>query len=199
MLAGIPETPDIYAHYHGGGEESQPYLAGLAPVFGKRVSFFNSVDYALSSPIWAFNNAMKPDDKSFAFFNYEDGDGNLGTYKETQTVTVDGEEKEVPCDQFYRDPPLADREVQKIGDAHLPDRFRIFAYCVESRNKAMGRVGAFNPFDGFDLQANELNYTDKHYSHSREFRSNIVAEWAYWEKVVGVVEYTRSMWREPQQ
>jgi len=199
MLAGIPETPDIYAHYHGGGEESQPYLAGLAPVFGKRVSFFNSVDYALSSPIWAFNNAMKPDDKSFAFFNYEDGDGNLGTYKETQTVTVDGEEKEVPCDQFFRDPPLADREVQKIGDANLPDRFRIFAYCAESRNKAMGRIQqSIEDFSSFNLQGEELNYDHRHYCHSREFRSNIVDEWAYWKKVMEVAEYTQDMWPAPE-
>ena len=41
-----------------------------------------------------------------------------------------------------------------------------------------------NKLTPFNLRSAPLSYDDQHYSHSRQFRSNIVAEWQYWSKVI---------------
>ncbi|NOY81708.1 MAG: hypothetical protein GXP31_11995, partial [Kiritimatiellaeota bacterium] len=152
FFGAIPDTPDGYAHYPGGPDlGGLPYLDGYAGKVETKVNFYNPVDYALKGIGWACNNATKPDGGATRYFGYEDNDGGLGSYKET-----DGNGD--LCDQFYRHPPLADRDIQKIGETSLPDRYRVFAYCAESRNKAMGRVTALTDFGGFDLQVNGLNY-----------------------------------------
>jgi len=54
---------------------------------------------------------------------------------------------------------------------------------AESRSDALGATKIkVNGFDGkYILRA--FGYNDKHYSHSRQFRSNIVDEKSYWKKV----------------
>ncbi|MCP4110291.1 MAG: alpha/beta hydrolase [Desulfobacteraceae bacterium] len=75
----------------------------------------------------------------------------------------------------------------------LPDdRYEIFAFCAESRSLALGaQNGHVDGFDNeIDLQDTELglNYDNHHYSHSKQFRSNIIDERNYWQKVVDVAE-----------
>ena len=73
---------------------------------------------------------------------------------------------------------------QKDTKLNLPeDRYRIFSYCAESRSNALGAIEIkVNGFDEkFILQA--LGYDSQHYSHSRQFRSTIVDEFPYWDKV----------------
>ena len=62
-------------------------------------------------------------------------------------------------------------------------RHMVFAYCAESRSKALGqaKLGVAG-FTGFDLNAT-LKHDKTHYSHSREFRSNVAAEEPFWKRV----------------
>ena len=62
------------------------------------------------------------------------------------------------------------------------NRFEIFSFCLESRSRALGvvtgRVAGFGT--DINLMGTSYGYNEKHYSHSRQFRSNIVDENAYW-------------------
>ena len=63
----------------------------------------------------------------------------------------------------------------------------------------MGRISSLPEFQGFNLAAEPLYYDDSHYCHSREFRSNIVDEWAYWRKVMEAPKFTQDIWPDPKQ
>ena len=63
------------------------------------------------------------------------------------------------------------------------ERYEIFSFCAESRSGALGAVyGPVENFDEFNLQIPGLDYDHERYSHSRQFRSNIVKEWKYWDQ-----------------
>jgi hypothetical protein len=63
-------------------------------------------------------------------------------------------------------------------------RYQIFAYCAESRSKALGKVrSSVTGFESWDLNAN-MRYNNKRYSHSREFRSNVGMETPFWKNVM---------------
>ena len=64
------------------------------------------------------------------------------------------------------------------------DTFEIFSYNAEARSKALGAIGAMQHFKSFDLQGPPLKYDKQHYSHSRQFRSNIVDELQYWKQLL---------------
>ena len=67
----------------------------------------------------------------------------------------------------------------------MKDTYEILSYAAEAWGKPLGIVPSANGFtDNVDLNA-LVQYNALHYSHSRQFRSNIVAEWKYWEKVLG--------------
>jgi hypothetical protein len=159
-------TPNIYGYYPGGPADPTnppPYFAPVDPTkVGSKWNFYNRVDYALTWRAWELNNAMKPDDWAPHFFNY---DGRENRYEEG-------------VDQFYRWLGDSRRDVLSVTDARLPERYRIFAYGAESRVKALGTQAPAG-FQGFDLETS-LGYDGKHYSHSRQFRSNVVAERPYW-------------------
>ena len=112
---------------------------------------FNVKDYALRW--WASNNEMKPD----IDYGYS---GRINRYKE-------------PRDRFYH--------INLIGSTILyfpDDKFRIFSFALESRSYALGAEPAVKGFQEQNLQ--NWGYDDKHYSHSKQFRSNIVEENTYW-------------------
>ena len=70
----------------------------------------------------------------------------------------------------------------------------IFSYDVESRSQALGQAGngKFNSWNLQDpLDAGGMGYNNQHYSHSREFRSNIVAERKFWENVFDKCKFQR--------
>ena len=62
-------------------------------------------------------------------------------------------------------------------------RYNIFAYCAESRVRALGAVANVIGFASFNLRDPPLNYNSQHYSHSRQFRSNVIDESGYWKQI----------------
>lgn len=79
--------------------------------------------------------------------------------------------------RFYYDSliPFDERTLTFTNDTH-----EIFSYAAESRGAAVGIQPSMNNFTTFNLAAGLLSYTDAHYSHSRQFRSNSIAEKPYW-------------------
>lgn len=66
------------------------------------------------------------------------------------------------------------------------DRYTIFAYAAESRSRALGAVEipTSNIFTNQVNLQESFGYDEQLYSHSRQFRSNVVDEWGYWQAVM---------------
>ena len=56
------------------------------------------------------------------------------------------------------------------------------ARIVESRTLALGTMGNVDGFEA-DYDLTTWGYGKNHYSHSREFRSNIIADRAFWKAI----------------
>lgn len=154
-------TPNVYGHYTSGQSPDVSYLAANSNRAGRLVQYYNGLDYALGW--WENNNEMKPDIN----YHYTEGDANVDTYAPTSG------------DRFYYDSLLPLDERTMVFPA---DRFEIFARSAESRSRALGRIDSVTGF-GHHQDLQDFGYDGAHYSHSREFRSNIVAEWPFWEAV----------------
>jgi hypothetical protein len=137
-------------------------------------NYYNRVDWALNK--WAFNTMRKPDNWPPYLFGYL---GSLNNYAFGGDIF------------FYT---TAGASTVVLNPAIDRDRYMIFAYCAESRVAALGQV-ATTQFQNWDLNAAVL-YDDQHYSHSREFRSNVVKETPFWEKVVDDCQFTCT-WAPP--
>ena len=167
------DTPPVMDMYPG----RQPVKHYFSEVPGKvetLVNYFNRKDYALVeagaiTPGWEYNNKTKPDNS--IGYGY---DGDPENY--SQDISNGG---------FYQDKLLSARR-----DLIFPDHdFEIFSFNAESRTKALGAVLPFGAFLGLssnsentgsrDLE-NMFSYDNKLYSHSRQFRSNIIDEQGYW-------------------
>ena len=141
-------------------------------------NYFNDLDYALTGKRWELNNVLKPDDVSPYYFDYT---GSETQYSETSSNP----------DQFSRgiisDPNL---EILHVGDAL--QRYKVFSYCAESRVKALGTQDLAGGFDGrcLALRTSTFLFDASHYSHSRQFRSNVAAENLYWAQVFGDCGFT---------
>lgn len=112
---------------------------------------------------WERNNAMKPD----LGYDYNNTDGNVNNYN-------------WPTEYFHNG-----SEVLNFTNIANHDCYRIYAYAAESRTYAIGTDLVNGVFSGFDLESVTPKYNEAHYSHSREFRSNIVDEKPYWERLKG--------------
>jgi hypothetical protein len=154
-------TPNIYARYSSGLSPDIPYLAANSSHVGLMSLYYNSQDYALGW--WETNNEYKPD----ISYWHTDGDSSVDSYNPASG------------DRFYFDNllvPFDDRTLT-IAD----DRFEIFARIVGSRSRALGRESVVNGFGTVrNLRAEPFSYNNQHYSHSREFRSNVADEWPFW-------------------
>lgn len=144
-------------------------MTGVSQKSRHVISFYNTEDYALQSAwigSWEWNNAARPD----IYYDYE---GPRDVYDTSAQ----------PPSLFYYDVvpyvPPAPRAM-----VFANDKFEIFSYAAEARGSALGVQVRMNDFDTFDLSAWPLNYTNAHYSHSRQLRSNIVDEMAYWNNVI---------------
>ncbi len=75
--------------------------------------------------------------------------------------------------------PVSTPEIYRLPE----DTYTIFSFCARSRSLALGAVDT--PVDGFTGETNLKNFGFdwQHYSHSRQFRSNIVDERVYWRRV----------------
>lgn len=156
------KTPNIYAHYFSGTDTNKPYLACNRNKADVMIHYFNTVDLALK--VWRFNNKWKP----AWHYNYS---GSHDSYNPKAG------------DRFYYDSIMArnDERTMLFED----DRYEIFTMCAQSRSFPLGAEST--PVDGFGDQIdlrNSFGFDGAHYSHSREFRSNIVDERWFWAAVV---------------
>ena len=114
---------------------------------------------------WTRNNKLRPDINYW----YTEGDDKIDTYKPNKG------------DRFYYDSllPYDERTLSFPINTH-----EIFSYNAEARSKPLGAIKSVTSFTNFNLANAPLNYDAQHYSHSKQFRSNIIDEWAYWAKVI---------------
>ncbi len=153
-------TPNIYSYYP---LNNNYYMFNKENSADKRVRIYNEKDYALKK--WRISNRLKPD----CAYGYEDNNGVNDDY--IQNV-----------DRFYYGYliPFVDRTL------FFPDdRYEIFSFCAESRTYTLGAesesVSWFQK--EINLENKLYNFDDKHYSHSRQFLSNIQKEWSYWKQI----------------
>lgn len=175
-------TPNVYSYYYSGnaGSTDSPYLVGN---FAKTnmVSYFNVQDFALDG--WWPNNLLKPDDMDK--YNYS---GSIEEYDPNRPTNPDAFYQLVNCQTTY-DPDNGGTTTNcEKRPLTLPeDTYEIFARCAQSRSAAFG---ATRLADGIgmksqlDLQQSKYGYDKAHYSHSRQFRSNIIKEQPYWSQVL---------------
>ena len=163
-------TPNIIGHYHSGEVTNYPHFTVDTQKASTWHNYYNSEDYALSDYHWELDAVSRPDNWTPLFFNYT---GRINQYDETQ-------------DHFYRwlgDDPNGNPIHDNLSVSVEWQRYEIFAYCEQSRVRALGAVENVSNFQDYDLRSSPLNYNATHYSHSREFRSNIIDEKEYWKQV----------------
>jgi len=166
-----PWHPDIYGHFYSGDAEESEYFSNLLGGSVRLFRYYNESDYALRS--WRLNNEIKANSLTETnAYRYFDGDTDPNTYH-----PLDG-------DIFFlgiAGPlglPVSTPEIFQLPD----DTYRIFSFCARSRSPALGAVGtAVNGMEG-ETDLKTLGFDWQHYSHSKEFRSNIVDEWDFWQQ-----------------
>ncbi|MHB8790485.1 MAG: transglutaminase domain-containing protein [Desulfobulbaceae bacterium] len=168
-------TPNIYANFTSDTVNSPgyPYFADNISNIDNIYNLFNKYDYALSFYRWPLNNVWRPagspEARGYTF-------GYIGQKERYQ---------ESAGDKFYFEPSGVEKKLSVSSETD-GDRYKIFSYIAESRVKAMGTQSIL-PMKNHDLH--KLNFDYKHYSHSRQFRSNIVSESPYWEKILGICRF----------
>jgi hypothetical protein len=158
----FPGTPDVMGKYRVQWENNietiDAYFENHNSVANMR-NWYNGVDWALDH--WEKNNVFKPDNWGIGY-----GFGYMGTVFGNYTENLD---------RFYRSNDTLKLTKEK-------ERYMIFSHAAESRSRALGQISKFG-FENWDLKAN-MGYDKYHYSHSRQFRSNVVDEWLFWVNVV---------------
>ncbi len=132
-------------------------------------NYYNERDYALAK--WEWDNRLKPDDGSRYAFKYG---GATNSYNDSAEMTA----------RFYRDPLFGANESFQVGTTNLQQRYAVFSYCAESWSLALGQATNAAFYGNFSLEESPLGYDAKHYSHSKQFRSNIVEQRKYYETVI---------------
>ncbi|MBU0677780.1 MAG: hypothetical protein KJ626_06655 [Verrucomicrobia bacterium] len=173
-------TPNVIEHFGSTDTDSRPYMVTNRSKIRRMCTYYNRDDYALRMPRWELNNVMKPDNWTPYFYSYE---GSEDQYDE------DGQ------DHFFRGTvPVEPEEVLHMTNDR--ERYQIFSYCAESRVKALGQLpnSLFDTNGNWNLSSSSggMGYNDNHYSHSKQFRSNIVDQWAYWSRVMSDCSFISS-------
>jgi hypothetical protein len=165
---GAFKTPNIHAYWYSGdsGSTNEPYFDGNMVKLDAAFNYYNPQDYALEA--WEFNNWLKPDDGIPYYFWY---DGSITNYTEG-------------VDAFYR---VTNTVGNVLSVTNASERCRIFAYCLESRHKALGQLSCpvfgGNNWNMEDPPPSGMGYQGRHYYHSKQWRSSIDEEWEYYEHV----------------
>jgi hypothetical protein len=172
------DNPRIYGHYDTGVDIDQPYFhrAGyrVKDHVTRMWNFYNKDDYALQKKVWELNNVvMKP----WYQFEHLNRDGNIEIFDEMQDAYV--RFRLVSC--YEPEPCLEPVEISVDDDR---ERYQIFSYIASSRKRALGTQKVEGGFDGSVDINEEFGFKDEHYSHSRQFRSNIIKEHSYWRNVL---------------
>ncbi len=166
-----PSTPNVHAFWYSGTTNgAQPLLADNATKIEKMCNYYNEEDWALRW--WERGNRMKPDGGLWYGFCYG---GSASAYNESAPVT----------NRFYRWGSHAEG-LEITVSTNVSERYQVFSYALESRARALGQ--ASNAAFGARNRNLQLiivpRYNDKHYSHSRQFRSNAIEERNYYEKLM---------------
>lgn len=172
-----PQTPNVYKNWttfvlHGSAVSSS--------VVGRLVNFYNENDFALSAPVWQFNQITKPD-----FADYPDW---LWEYYYMGDFTG------VPASDGFRKngkyTNLSGEVILGLGNrTTVQDRYEIMSFAAESRVKAFGATPNISQgiSGAVDLQtiwpADPGNHS-AHKWHSGEFRSTIQLERNYWKTLL---------------
>jgi len=159
-------TPNVFLSFP---PTANTYLTGVSSKAGQLFSYYNTVDYALHSVwvgSWEWNNSARPD---------------LSYWYAGPRDTYDTSAQPTPSRFYYDVVPYVPPAPRDMVFAN--DTFEIFSYAAEARGSALGVQSAMDDFSTFNLRGAPLNYDQAHYSHSRQFRSNIVDEWEYWSTV----------------
>ena len=166
-----PETPNIY----------RDWFAATATAASRRVSFFNSNDYALWNDCWQLNQYLKPD-QSDLHQNYD--------------YTYDGADYSVVENKFSRTFAIVGSKTPlDFGNSsNLQDRHEVLAMAAESRSKALGGVSDV-AFEKPPVDLREIWNLDApddgpkgsggqaygaHKWHSGQFRSTNMRQKGYW-------------------
>lgn len=152
------DNPDVYGTYPT-AQVKQPFADRLSGKVAKLQNYSNFRDSALS--IWQLNNRLKPD----LGYGYV---GDKDTYPEFPSLDHG----------FYTGSLFSER----VPLALPGDTYRIFTYAAEAHSLALGAVQSTGNASWVvhDLTGDGFGYNDNSYSHSRQFRSNVVAEQGYW-------------------
>jgi hypothetical protein len=147
---------------------------GGSSTVGALVNFYNKNDYALSAPVWQFNQITKPDWRDVL-------NGQPYTYDYDSLLR-----------SFGRIDILNSRTLLELGTNSEPqDRYEIMAFAAESRVKAFGATA--NTIRGVtrsvDLQTvwgadPEGGNHKAHKWHSGQFRSTIQRQRNYWKTLL---------------
>ena len=174
------ETPDVMGHYSDCLSDFSypPYMDGKINNVTYRFNYHNFGDFALRK--WNLNNQLKPDNEINYNFGYWDSDGLYNTY-----------DSSVDC--FYRDEGFDRIELSLIFPS---TRYQIFSYIAQSRSLALGHIDdcEVDGFTGVDLYGIGASFDNRHYSHSREFRSHIAEMEKFWNRVAENCQF--SCWKE---
>jgi hypothetical protein len=157
-------TPDLYRHFPSGSLAELPYFAGFeTKILNPIVNYYNEQDYALNF-WWNFTQKTRPDNNTEGCF-YDDKDGNIDSYI----------------------PDAGDLFHSNIRSRlTIPqDTFEIFSYYLQPRSWALGRIGNKERVKGFGSSVNleQLGFDKTHYSHSKEFRSNLPEMHRFWDQL----------------
>ncbi len=151
--------PHIHGRWFSGVGTDEPYFEGNDSKVGQMVNYANPVDYALKN--WRTYNEWKPIPATG--YGYTEGDANVDSY------TPD------PGDRFYR----------LLTTLTIPaDRYEVFSRILQSRSAPLGQVPQVAGFTFRNLENAPFAFDDTPYSHSRQFRSNVVNERDFWGAVV---------------
>lgn len=167
-------TPDVYSNFSSDTVNAPmgPYLSDNISKIGRMINFYNADDYALSYWRWPLCNVLKPaNEPEVAGYTF-DYEGNKDFYQENNG------------DKFFYEPQGIEARLTISSGSPQSDKYKIFAYIAESRVKALGTqiIGTIPSRSNINLE--NYGFDSKHYSHSKQFRSNIVSERNYWQKVL---------------
>jgi len=163
-----PDTPNIIGYFPSVSIFDDSYLVGNQAKVVHLYDYFNAVDWALAR--WETNNNLKP--TGFLYlFGYK---GSITSYTPGDDHFFRGE-----INNFYE-------TYEPTGD--LYNRATIFSYIAESRSKTLGQLNS-TPFIPIDLH-NQMGYGADHYSHSKEFRSNLPQQNDFWVSVFNDCYFT---------
>lgn len=183
-------TPDVMGHYYSGQNDTS-YLNGVQAKVqdGRLFNYFNPRDFALN--LWEEGNKRKPDSYAHGY-NYHEGDQNRETYKpNTGNPLTD--------DYFYHFDGALDHlrrmRFPEEPSSQTDDRFEIFARCAQSRSRTVGALSMVQGFISMPLVRYEFN--SRHLGHSKEFRSDIVAEKGFWEQAAKDFELHWNVTNQP--